>query len=103
LKLFAGGPGDDLSSISRTLSLKPLSVDIDTGTVQGTLIGYLGGYSSQEEHTDLVVTYLDATGGELATTSLQTVTATDRADVTGLLKRKAVANVPVCPARRASC
>jgi hypothetical protein len=45
----------------------------------------------QEDHTDLVVTYLDATGAEPATTSLQT----NRADVTGLLKHKAVANVPV--------
>ena len=95
LKFFAGGPDNAESSISRTLNLKSLSADIDTGTVQGTLTGYLGGFSSQEDHADLAVTYLDATGAELATTSLQTVTATDRANVTGMLKRKAVAHVPV--------
>lgn len=94
-KFFAGGPGNALSSISRTLNLKPLSIDIDTGTVQAALSGYLGGYSSQEDHADLVVTYLDANGVELGSTSLQTVTATDRANTTGMLKRKASGSVPV--------
>jgi len=94
-KFFAGGPGNALSSISRTLNLKPLAADIDAGVVQGTLAGYLGGYSSQEDHADVVMTYVDAAGVELGTSSLQTVTATDRANVTGLLKRKAVGDVPV--------
>lgn len=94
-KFFAGGPDNAVSSIGRTLNLKALSIDIDTGTVQAALGGYLGGYSSQEDRADLVVTYLDASGAELGSISLQTVTATDRANTTGLLKRKASGSVPV--------
>lgn len=94
LKFFSGGPNNPLSTMSRTLNLTPLAVDIDTGTVKGTLSGFLGGYSSQEDHADVAVTWIDATGAELGTTALQTVTATDRGNATGLLKRRAVATVP---------
>lgn len=94
LKFFSGGPDNPQSTMRRTLNLKPLAADIDTGTVKGTLSGYLGGYASQEDHADVAVTWVDATGAELGTTALQTVTATDRGGVTGLLKRKAVATVP---------
>lgn len=94
LKFFSGGPDNGLSTMSRTLNLKPLAADIDTGTVKGNLSGYLGGYASQEDHADVAVTWIDATGAELGTTALQTVTATDRASTTGLLKRKTVGSVP---------
>lgn len=95
LKFFAGGPNNAQSSLSRTVNLKALAADIDTGTVQGTLSGWLGGYSSQEDHADFAVTYVDASGASLGTVALQTVSATDRGSVTGMLKRKAVDMVPV--------
>jgi hypothetical protein len=84
-QFFAGGPGNGLSSANRTLNLKPLAADIDAGTVQGTLA----------DHADLTVTFLDAAGAELGSIALPTVTAADRGNATGLLKRKVVGDVPV--------
>jgi len=95
MQFFAGGPNNAQSSITRTLNLKPLAVDIDTGTVRGTLSGYLGGYSTQNDHADLAVVFFDAAGTELTNISLPTVSSTDRGGVTGLLKRKTVGDVPV--------
>lgn len=94
LNFFAGGPGNALSSMSRTLNLKSLSAEIDAGLLQATLKGYLGGYGSQGDHADVSVIYLDANGAELGTLALQTVTAADRSNQTGLFKRGAVGDVP---------
>lgn len=93
-KFFSGGPDNAESSASRTVKLGALAADIDTGTVQATLQAYLGGYASQEDHADLSATFYDAAGTALGTLALTTVTATDRASVSGVLKRKAVALVP---------
>jgi hypothetical protein len=95
MQFFSGGPNNAQSSVSRTLNLKPLAADIDAGSLRSTLSGYLGGYAAQNDHADLAVTYFDAAGAELGTLSLVTVTAADRANTTGLIKRKAVGDVPV--------
>lgn len=93
-QFFAGGPGGAESSATQTLDLKPLAAQIDAGKVRATLGGYLGGFSTQEDHADLSVTFYDKDGNKLGRVALKTVTAADRNNVTGMLKRKAAGNVP---------
>lgn len=91
---FSGGPSNAESSATQTVSLAALASDIDAGLSRFRLSGFLGGFSSQEDHAVLSVRFLSATGAELAITTLPSVSATDRANVTGLLKRQAAGRVP---------
>ena len=95
LNFFAGGPDNAQSSAVKTVSLKALAEAIDGGAVRATLVGYLGGFSSQEDHADLQVEFLDAAEQPLSSLALPGVSAADRGFVTGLLKRSAKAAVPV--------
>lgn len=94
LNFFSGGPNNAQSSASKTVALKTLAADIDTGSVQATLSGYLGGYGAQDDHADLVVQFVDGAGLVLSTVALPSVFAADRGGVSGMLKRSAKAMVP---------
>jgi hypothetical protein len=91
---LAGGPDGDVV-VTETAKVATYATAIDQGTVTYTLIGWLGGYSSQGDEAFLEVDFKDANGALLDSASIGPVTAADRANVTGLLKRTKKGSVPV--------
>lgn len=96
---FAGGPGAAVSKASQVVSLQAYATSINAGTARFTVLGYFGGFGSQEDAAALTVAWIDAGGATISTVTIGGVTAADRADVTGLLKRSARGSVPVGAAR----
>ncbi len=90
---FLGGLGTT-SLISQTLDLSALAADIDDPGVDYVLSGWLGGRGTQTAAAQFIARFLAGTGVPLATNRLGPVTATDRAGVTGLLKRSATGQLP---------
>jgi hypothetical protein len=98
---FAGGPGDASNDIVavQTVKLKAYAVAIAGGAVTFKLQAYLGGFLSQNDQASVEIDFKDKHGvlvGEGAT--IGPVTATDRNNVTGLLKRSASGSVPATAA-----
>jgi hypothetical protein len=95
---LAGGPSDELSTLSQTISLASYGNAFAGGSVTFALSAYLGGFSSQEDNAVLALSFRNAGGAEISTTSIGPVTAAERVDATGLLLRKTTGAVP--PAAR---
>jgi len=95
LNFFAGGPDNPKSSVTQRINLSALASDIDSGSVGFELLGYLGGFSDQNDHATLSATFLDAAGQSLGSSELPAVLAADRGGVSGMLKRSAQGPVPV--------
>jgi hypothetical protein len=91
---FAGGPSGNTSGASQTDSLKAYARLIGKGKAKFTLSGWLGGFSSQTDRATLTVTWTTAKGKALGHTTIGPVTATQRHDVTGLLRRAKSGTVP---------
>ena len=92
--LFTGGPDTPNTSASQTIDVTSNSSDINNGSVSYTLSGYLGGFSSQEDNARLTVKFEDSSGKVLATAHIGPVSATDRQNTTGILKRSTTGKVP---------
>ncbi|MFB7368323.1 phosphoesterase [Streptomyces sp. NPDC056222] len=67
---------------------------VDAGKVRYTLLGWLGGYATQEDGARLSVEFRDADGTPVALSVLGPVTAAERLSRTALLERTATATVP---------
>ena len=67
---------------------------MDRGSVGYALEGWLGGYSDQEDRAAVMVELYDATGTVVYTEHLPAVTADERGDETGLLRRNRFGMVP---------
>src|SRR3954453_12007673 len=64
---FAGGPSNETSAASQSVSVTSAATEIDAGGVTMTLSGLLGGWASQEDAVTVTATALDAGGAPLAT------------------------------------
>lgn len=85
--LLAGGP-------DRASTVVTQHVRVPSGAASYVLAGYLGGFEFQEDATAVTVTWRDASGAAVGTTDIGPVTASDRHNKTGLLKRTAKGAVP---------
>jgi hypothetical protein len=94
LNLFSGGPADDMSSLTQSVSVSQFASLIDTGGVTYALSGWLGGFSSQDDNATLTVTFQNASNAALGTGSIGPVMASDRSSATGLLQRSSTGAVP---------
>lgn len=93
-QFFAGGNSNAFSSANQVIDLSAGANAIDAGRAHFNLSAYLGGYSSQNDHASLKVTFFNAAGLGLGSTSLSAVLAADRNFSTGLLFRDANGLVP---------
>ncbi|HEX8877858.1 MAG TPA: hypothetical protein VF777_14000 [Phycisphaerales bacterium] len=93
-KFFAGGDGSAIATASQTLSLSSLAAAIDAHTQTFTLSGWLGGFSSQNDHCDVAVTFRDGASGPLGSASIGNALASQRGSVTGMHLRTATGIIP---------
>lgn len=93
-KFFAGGEGSATSTAAQTLSLAPFAAAIDAHSQTFTLSGWLGGFSSQNDHCDIVATFRDGASGLLGSASIGNALALQRGSVTGMLARTTTGVIP---------
>ncbi len=98
---FTGGPLALVDSLRQTVDLSALAATIDSGSVRFDLAAYLGGIGSATDRATVQARFLDASDALLGTATIGPVTASDRANVTGLLLRSASGALPT-GARRAA-
>ena len=91
--LFAGGPSNARSKATQTVDVSGGSGGIDGGK-QYSLTGYLGGFQSQEDNAQVVITFQDANGNSLGTDKIGPVTSVARRTATGLVRSEAKGTVP---------
>jgi hypothetical protein len=89
---FYGGPDSAVSTGTQVISVA--AGGIKTGKVHYTLAGWLGGYSSQDDHAVLDVTFENAKGKAIATYGIGPVTEAQRGGVSKLLLRTRTGVVP---------
>ena len=95
-KFFAGGSSAPTSTALQTVLLGQFAGEIDAGSKGFTLSGWLGGFSSQNDHCDVSVTFYDNTGlTSLGQASIGGVRAAERGSNTGMLLRSVGGVVPV--------
>ncbi|MBX3381455.1 MAG: hypothetical protein KF805_15275 [Phycisphaeraceae bacterium] len=94
-KFFAGGVSSPEASAYQTIDLSAFAAAIDAGTQGCTLSGWLGGFSSQDDHCDVFATFYDGQGGSLGQQSIGAVLAAQRAGQTGMLFRTSSDVLPV--------
>ncbi len=92
--MFAGGPGEALSTASQTVDVSASAASIDAGTASATLDGWLGGWQTQDDSATVTAEFLAASGQALAALTIGPVTSADRGGQSKLLERTAKGNVP---------
>jgi hypothetical protein len=85
LNYFAGGNSIDFSAATQTVDLTAYQAYFSSHPFTFTLSGWFGGYSSQNDHADVSVSFRDSGNNEIEFASLQGSDALARNDVTGLL------------------
>ena len=91
---FYGGPGNPASSGYQDIDISQSAGLVDAGSVKYSLIGWLGGYSSQNDNAVMTLQYLNWSGTVLSTVKLGPVLAVDRGNNSALLQRTATGTVP---------
>jgi len=84
---FSAGAGSSTSEMFQQIDVSAMAAQIDAGQIDFDLSGYLGGFSSQNDRAEFFARFLDENGDEITSTTLGTVTDSDRGDQTGLLFR----------------
>lgn len=92
---FAGGPNNSASSALQVIDVSLVAGVIDTGTVNYSLEGYLGGFANQGDFAVVSVSFLSATNVLLGTASIGPVSVIDRGGVSGLLARSHRGVLPI--------
>jgi hypothetical protein len=92
---FSGGAAAPVSTGAQTADLASHAGWIDAGSAGYELAGWFGGFASQEDRAKLSADFKSAGGATLGTVTIGDVTATERANATGLLYRVATGLVPV--------
>jgi hypothetical protein len=90
---FCGGGTTDDTHLAQTVSLAALSDEL-AGGVGYTLSAYVGGYSSQDDRSQVTVTFSDRDEVALHSATVGPLFAEDREDVTGLWERSVSGSVP---------
>lgn len=92
---FAGGPNSAVSSATQTIDVSSKSSAIDAAKTAFLLTGYLGGFSTQDDHAVLTATFRDGNGSSLGAATIGPVTAQDRDAVSGIFVRSTSGAVPI--------
>jgi uncharacterized protein (TIGR03437 family) len=88
---FAGGPSNAKSTLTQKVDISATASGIDAGTVTYDASAYLGG--SGGDSSQMILTFLGASGNTLLTVSLGPVAEADRYN-TGLYSRRQIGVVP---------
>jgi hypothetical protein len=91
---FAGGASGTPNTATQTVDVSSATSEIDAGTVQANLSGYLGGYGTQGDNMVVTAAFLNSLGQSLSSFQIGPVLPADRNNVTTLLARSASAAVP---------
>lgn len=81
--------------MTQSTDVSSAAAAIDAGGVHSTVSGWLGGVGSYNDAAAVKISYLDASGAALGTSSIGPVLAADRSNTTEFLQRSATAAVPV--------
>ncbi len=92
---FSGGNNGALSTFSQLLDVSSAAATIDAGQARVVLAGHFGGFSSQNDHAELEVAFLDAANTQTGGLATPQVLATQRSSLTGLLRRETFTTLPV--------
>lgn len=90
---FSGGT-NAISTMTQRIDVSNLASSVDMGNVNFTLSAWLGGYGSQTDSATVIAHFLNGSNGEIGSAQLTAVTAADRGNVTKLLLRQLLGNVP---------
>ena len=91
---FAGGPNTAFSSAYQIIDVGAAATEINGGTAQAELSGYLGGWSSQDDNTTLTATFWNQSSNTLGQVFIGPVFAAERGDNTAFIFHTATAAVP---------
>jgi Ca2+-binding RTX toxin-like protein len=92
---FAGGPNSAQSSISQRISIGGFASAIDAGSVTLNLSYDLGGYSTQDDHMNITVSFKNSAFVTLDSLNVAGPVAADRGNVSQLLHESNSDLVPV--------
>jgi hypothetical protein len=93
--LFTGGYGSLPSSAYQLIDLSSAATLIDAGAVLADMSGYLGGWQSQDDRSELKAEFLDSIHTNmLAAFTIGPVMAAERTNLTALLFRDKMLTVP---------
>jgi hypothetical protein len=91
---FTGADAATITSMTQTLDLNAVRAWIDGRRAGFSMAAYLGGVGSQVDRAELVCSFRNEDGQELARYSIGPVTANERNQTTGLLYRATSGYVP---------
>lgn len=91
--LFEGG-NVAKSTAQQTVAFDSARADINAGKVRYAFSAWIGGYEDQGDYATVTLTFRDAKGATLGSTTLGPVTPAERKNVTGLLARSQTGVVP---------
>ncbi len=92
--LFAGGPGEPVSTATQTVDVSANASAIDRGTMQATLSALLGGWESQNDSATVEAFFVDSSQVALGSFEIGPVTASQRGNMTTVLPRSKTQSVP---------
>jgi hypothetical protein len=92
VNFFLGGTTN--AQIIQRIDISDIAADVNDPGVEFTLSGWFGGAGSQEDFSALTARFLNATGSVISTTTIGSVTAAARTNITGLLFRSTNGTVP---------
>ncbi|WP_157537745.1 alkaline phosphatase family protein [Kitasatospora azatica] len=90
---FQGGSRGS-SEMTQVTDVSTAATAIDAGGVHATVSGWLGGVGSYDDAAAVTVTYRDASGASLGTSSIAPVLAAARGNTTEFLQRSTTTAVP---------
>jgi hypothetical protein len=93
-KNFFSGGTNASSAMTQRIDVSNLASTIDTGTLDFTLSAWLGGFGTQTDSASVVAHFLNAANNEIGTSQLAPVTAADRANITKLMFRQNIGDIP---------
>jgi hypothetical protein len=90
---FSGGT-NATSTMTQRIDVGNLSALVDEGGVDFELSAWLGGFSNQNDRATVIAHFLDESNAEIGVAQLAEVTATDRGNVTKLMFREMLGDLP---------
>ena len=80
--------------MTQRIDVSNLASSIDGGNIDFVLSAWLGGFSSQNDIATVIAHFMNSSNVEIGTAQLPAVTAANRGNVTGLLLREQLGDVP---------
>jgi len=88
------GSGAGTATLSQSIDVAALAMQIDAGTIRYTASGFFGGWSTQNDTASLTLRFLDGVGGQVAQSTLGAPSAAARGNQSGYVFSRSSANVP---------